>query len=228
MAHALLEGKSIIVTGAGRSLGAVIAERCGAEGARVAATDITGNASGAVVGHDVTKIGDWERVVADVIAENGRVDGLVNNAAIIYGSRPFWDEAPEEFARILEVNVMGTWLGLQVVSRAMAESGGGSIVNISSTAGMAALPALAGYGTSKWAVRGLSKYAARELGPHGVRVNSVHPHSMLGTTMFPTRDTRRARTACRAHAAAADQRTRRRGRRRRLPAVGSVASGHRS
>lgn len=188
MAHALPEGKSIIVTGAGRSLGAVIAERCAAEGAHVVATDITGDGAGKVVGHDITNIADWKRVVADAVTSNGRVDGLVNNAAIIYGARPFWDETPEEFARILDVNVMGTWLGLQVASRAMAESGGGSIVNISSTAGMAALPALAGYGTSKWAVRGLSKYAARELGPYGIRVNSVHPHSMRGTTMFPVSD----------------------------------------
>ena len=120
MAHALLEGKSIVVTGAGRSLGAVIAERCAAEGAHVVATDITGDGAGTVVGHDITNITDWKRVIADAVTSNGRVDGLVNNAAIIYGSRPFWDETPEEFARILDVNVMGTWLGLQVASRAIA------------------------------------------------------------------------------------------------------------
>ena len=109
----------------------------------------------------------------------------MNNAAIIYDARRFLDEPPEDFARVLEVNVMGVWLGMQSAARAMAESGGGSIVNISSTAGMVAHPRLSSYGTSKWAVRGLTKYGASELGPNGIRVNSVHPGGMMGTTMFP-------------------------------------------
>jgi 3alpha(or 20beta)-hydroxysteroid dehydrogenase len=109
----------------------------------------------------------------------------VNNAAVILESRPFLDEPPDEFARLLDVNVMGVWLGMQCAGRAMRETGGGAIVNISSTAGMVAHPRLSSYGTSKWAVRGLTKYGALELGPIGVRVNSVHPGGMMGTTMFP-------------------------------------------
>jgi 3alpha(or 20beta)-hydroxysteroid dehydrogenase len=185
MGHALLEGKIVIVTGAGRSLGAVIAAACAEEEAIAVRTDVTGEDGGEVAHHDVTVADHWARVVADTVDRHGRVDGLVNNAAVILPARPFLDESPEEFAKLLDVNVMGVWLGMQAAARAMVETGGGSIVNISSTAGMAAHPRLASYGTSKWAVRGLTKYGARELGPSGIRVNSVHPGGMMGTTMFP-------------------------------------------
>jgi 3alpha(or 20beta)-hydroxysteroid dehydrogenase len=185
MAAGLLADKVLVVTGAGRSLGAVIAEACANEGATVIATDITGGDDGPVRRHDVTKADDWKRVVDDVVNWHGRLDGLVNNAAVILEARPFLEESPDEFARLLDVNVMGVWLGMQSAGRAMTETGGGSIVNISSTAGMVAHPRLSSYGTSKWAVRGLTKYGARELGRIGVRVNSVHPGGMMGTTMFP-------------------------------------------
>ncbi len=109
----------------------------------------------------------------------------MNNAAVILEARPFLEEDPAEFARLLDVNVMGVWLGMQSAARAMTATGGGAIVNISSTAGMVAHPRLSSYGTSKWAVRGLTKYGAKELGPIGIRVNSVHPGGMMGTTMFP-------------------------------------------
>jgi 3alpha(or 20beta)-hydroxysteroid dehydrogenase len=185
MAQDLLGEKVVLVTGAGRSLGAVIAAACADEGATVIATDITGEAGTAVLPHDVTKVGDWTRIVEDVVTAHGRLDGLVNNAAIILEARPFLEEPPDEFARVLDVNVMGVWLGMQSAARAMATTTGGSIVNISSTAGMVAHRRLASYGTSKWAVRGLTKYGAGELGPSGIRVNSVHPGGMMGTTMFP-------------------------------------------
>ena len=185
-AHALLDGKIVVVTGAGRSLGEVTAKRCAAEGATVVRTDITGEAGTDVVPHDVTEAGDWQRVVADVVAAHGRIDGLVNNAAIIWPSRPFLEEPPEEFRRLLDINVMGTVLGMQAAARAMIASGtGGSIVNISSTAGITAHQGISSYGTSKWAVRGLTKYGANELGPSGIRVNSVHPGGITGNPMFP-------------------------------------------
>jgi 3alpha(or 20beta)-hydroxysteroid dehydrogenase len=184
VAHGLLADKVLLVTGAGRSLGAVIAEASRAESATVIATDITGG-DGPVLQHDVTRADDWARVVDDAVRTYGRLDGLVNNAAVILEARPFLEESPEEFARVLDVNVMGVWLGMQSAARAMSETGGGSVVNISSTAGMVAHPRLSSYGTSKWAVRGLTKYGASELGPLGIRVNSVHPGGMMGTTMFP-------------------------------------------
>jgi 3alpha(or 20beta)-hydroxysteroid dehydrogenase len=185
MSPGLLAEKVLMVTGAGRSLGAIIAEACVGEGATVIATDITGDEDGAVVRHDVTRADDWTRIVDDAVTAHGRLDGLVNNAAVILEARPFLEESPEEFARLLDVNVMGVWLGMQSAGRAMTATGGGAIVNISSTAGMVAHPRLSSYGTSKWAVRGLTKYGARELGSIGVRVNSVHPGGMMGTTMFP-------------------------------------------
>ena len=185
MADGLLDGKVVLVSGAGRSLGAVIVDACTAEGATAIATDLTGTDDGPVVGHDVTRADDWQRVVDDVVAEHGRLDGLVNNAAVILESKPFLEESAEEFAKLLDVNVMGVWLGMQAAGRAMTELGGGSIVNISSTAGLVAHPRLSSYGTSKWAVRGLTKYGANELGRIGVRVNSVHPGGMMGPTMFP-------------------------------------------
>lgn len=180
-----LADKVLVVTGAGRSLGAVIADACRAQGATVIATDISGGDDRSVAHHDVTRADDWARVTDDAIMTHGRLDGLVNNAAVILEARPFLDESPEEFARLLNVNVMGVWLGMQSAARVMKDTGGGSIVNISSTAGMVAHPHLSSYGTSKWAVRGLTKYGAQELGPIGVRVNSVHPGGMMGTTMFP-------------------------------------------
>jgi 3alpha(or 20beta)-hydroxysteroid dehydrogenase len=192
MTDGLLAGKVVLVTGAGRSLGAVIADACSEEGAVAIATDITGTSitgdGHAVRRHDVTEADDWQRVVDAVVSEHGRLDGLVNNAAIILEAKPFLDEAPDEFARLLDVNVMGVWLGMQTAGRAMREGDGGSIVNISSTAGLVAHPRLSSYGTSKWAVRGLTKYGAGELGRFGVRVNSVHPGGMMGTTMFPGTD----------------------------------------
>jgi len=187
MAVGLLDEKVVLVTGAGRSLGAIITEACRNEGATAIATDITGD-DDSVLRHDVTQADDWARIVDDVVARHGRLDGLVNNAAVILEARSFLEEPPDEFARVLDVNVMGVWLGMQAAGRAMTEAGGGSIVNISSTAGMVAHARLSSYGTSKWAVRGLTKYGARELGKQGVRVNSVHPGGMMGTTMFPGTD----------------------------------------
>jgi 3alpha(or 20beta)-hydroxysteroid dehydrogenase len=181
----LLDDKVVLITGAGRSLGAVIATTCADEGATVIATDIAMEEGSAVRPLDVTQAAEWSRVVDEVIGLHDHLDGLVNNAAVILEARPFLEEPTDGFARMLDVNVMGVWLGMQSAARAMASTGGGSIVNISSTAGMVAHPRLSSYGTSKWAVRGLTKYGASELGPSGIRVNSVHPGGMMGTTMFP-------------------------------------------
>jgi 3alpha(or 20beta)-hydroxysteroid dehydrogenase len=186
MAHELLQGKIVVVTGAGRSLGEITAKICADEGATVIRTDITGEAGSEVVPHDVTQADDWARVIDGVVAAHGRIDGLVNNAAIIWPMRPFLEEPSEEFRRLIDINVMGTVLGMQTAARAMIAGGnGGSIVNLSSTAGITAHAGISSYGTSKWAVRGLTKYGANELGPSGIRVNSVHPGGMMGTTMFP-------------------------------------------
>ena len=188
-----LDGKVVIVTGAAQGMGRRHAERCVAAGARVIATDVqeagreVADALGAnarFVPHDVTEESAWARVVSTAVTEFGGVDGLVNNAAIYRGTCPIEDEPLSVFELTLRINVVGTWLGIKNVIAPMRDRGGGAIVNISSIAGMKGLPGFSSYGSSKWAVRGLTKVAAKELGEHGIRVNSVHPGGIEGTGMF--------------------------------------------
>lgn len=188
-----LQGKSIIVTGAAGGMGAVHARRCLEEGARVVMTDLqveAGEALAADLGpeavfveHDVTDEAGWDRTIGVAIDRFGRVDGLVNNAAI-WSTAPILEESADRLRRMLEVNVVGSFLGLRRVAMAMRDGDGGSIVNISSIAGTRGLPEHGAYGASKWAVRGLTKVAASELGAFGIRVNSVHPGAVEGTGMF--------------------------------------------
>lgn len=189
-----LDGKVVIVTGAAQGMGRSHAARCVAEGARVVATDIRADAGGAAVealgdaamfvAHDVTDAASWASVVDAATARFGRVDGLVNNAAVYPTPTTIEAESPDALERVLRVNVIGTWHGIRAVIPAMRAAGGGSIVNISSLAGMKGFVHLGSYGASKWAVRGLTKTAARELGEDRIRVNSVHPGTIDGTGMF--------------------------------------------
>jgi 3alpha(or 20beta)-hydroxysteroid dehydrogenase len=188
-----LEGKRILITGAAQGMGAVHARRCIEEGASVLLTDLQteeGEAIAAELGQaavferqDVTNPGDWDRVVARAQDAFGGLDGLVNNAAI-WWTRPIVDEDADALRRMLEVNVVGTFHGIQKVVPLMREAGGGSIVNLSSIAGTRGIPDHGSYGASKWAVRGLSKVAAIELGQWNIRVNTVHPGAIGGTGMF--------------------------------------------
>ena len=190
-----LDGKVVIVTGAAQGMGQRHAERCVAAGTRVIATDVQ-EAQGREV---VAALGDNAAVrgprchrrgclgscrAARRSTEFGGVDGLVNNAAIYRGICPIEDEPLEVFELTLRINVVGTWLGIKNVIAPLRERGGGAIVNVSSIAGMKGLPGFSSYGSSKWAVRGLTKIAAKELGEHGIRVNSVHPGGIEGTGMF--------------------------------------------
>lgn len=188
-----LEGKRIIITGAAQGMGAVHARLFVEAGARVVLTDLQGDAgqklaselgqNAVFVDQDVTKESDWERVVAAATKQFGGIDGLVNNAAI-WWTKPVVDEDRERFRKMLDVNVIGTWLGMRAVVPAMRQAGGGSIVNLSSIAGTRGIPEHGAYGASKWAVRGLSKVAAHELGQWNIRVNTVHPGAVEGTGMF--------------------------------------------
>ena len=188
-----LEGKRIILTGAAQGMGAVHARLFVEAGARVVLTDLQTEAgqkfanelgpNAHFVEQDVTKESDWERVVAAAMKQFGGVDGLVNNAAI-WWTKPVIEEDQERFRKMLDVNVIGTWLGIRAVVPAMRKAGGGSIVNLSSIAGTRGIPEHAAYGASKWAVRGLSKVAASELGQWDIRVNTVHPGAVEGTGMF--------------------------------------------
>ncbi len=178
-----LDGKIVIVTGAARGLGADIARAVAGAGGKVTITDLRedmGQSVAQEIGesalflhHDVTKSADWSAVVEATEQRFGRVTGLVNNAVRNDMSR-FEDISEEVFRAVFEVNELGCFLGMKAVLPALRRSGAGSIVNISSTAGMHPSSGAA-YGASKWAIRGMSKVVANELGPEGIRVNSLHP-----------------------------------------------------
>ncbi|MEU9999482.1 glucose 1-dehydrogenase [Streptomyces sp. NPDC050848] len=179
-----LVGKVVIVTGAARGQGAAEARLLAAAGARVVCTDVReeeGRAVAAELGdagefvrHDVTSAEDWREVVARALASYGRVDALVNNAAL-WRTAPVDAETYENFELLLRVNLLGPFLGIQAVVPALREAGGGSIVNVSSTAGLVGIPGHAAYGSSKFGLRGLTRSSALDLARHGIRVNSVHP-----------------------------------------------------
>ena len=188
-----LEGKVALITGGARGQGAAEARLFAAEGAKVLITDVLddeGTALAEELGdavryrhHDVTSAEDWSAAVDEATSAFGKLDVLVNNAGIHSITR-LEDETLERFRRIIEVNLYGTFLGIQAALPAMRAAGGGSIVNISSLAGMKGIPGHAAYGASKWGVRGLTKTAAAELGHDGIRVNSVHPGA-IKTAMLP-------------------------------------------
>ncbi|MCC6706423.1 MAG: glucose 1-dehydrogenase [Gammaproteobacteria bacterium] len=180
----MLSGKVAIITGAASGQGAAEARLFAAEGARVMVADIDprGQAVADDIGAsqarflklDVADATNWSQVVAGTLAAFERVDILVNNAAI-YGRASLQHTEAEVFERVMRVNCTGVFLGMQAVIPAMREAGGGSIINISSLAGLRGTKSMFAYSTSKWAVRGMSKNAAMDLAGYGIRVNSVHP-----------------------------------------------------
>ncbi len=179
-----LDGKVALITGGARGQGAAEAARFAAEGATVYLTDVlddVGKDTAGAIGtaatylhHDVTSEEDWAAVVDGIIGEQGRLDVLVNNAGIFQRAGVL-DTTLDDWNRMLAVNQTGVFLGLRTVGAAMCERGGGSIVNISSVAGISGAAIAHAYAATKWAVRGMTKSAAREFAAAGVRVNSVHP-----------------------------------------------------
>jgi 3alpha(or 20beta)-hydroxysteroid dehydrogenase len=193
-----LDGKVVIVTGSAQGMGRNHVRRCVAEGAHVVATDIQpipGDEAIHAAQLDVAKEDDWDAVIGATLERFGRIDGLVNNAAYQSPPSPLEFQGLEHLRTTLEVNVVGTWWGIKKVLAPMRDNGGGSIVNISSTAGIRGYASLSSYCTSKWAVRGLTKSAAVELGAHRIRVNSVHPGPIEATGMFPVSATEDEETA---------------------------------
>jgi 3alpha(or 20beta)-hydroxysteroid dehydrogenase len=122
---------------------------------------------------DVTKKADWQRAVA-ASEQLGPLNVLVNNAAIIFHST-IMDTSEEDFMKIVSINQLGVFLGMQSVFESMKANGGGSIINVSSIDGMQSKNSLVAYSSTKWAVRGMTKAAALEMGKYKIRVNSVHP-----------------------------------------------------
>lgn len=183
MAEGLLSGRVVLITGGSRGQGEAEARLCRAEGAEVVITDVLtdqGQALADEIGahfmhHDVVDEARWAEVVAETLDRHGRIDGLVNNAGVFL-VRPMCETSLADYNRVVDINQTGVFLGMKAVAEAMKDRGSGSIVNISSIAGLAGAGGSAfAYVASKWAVRGMTKAAARELGPFGVRVNSVHP-----------------------------------------------------
>lgn len=195
-----LDGKIAIITGAAQGMGESHARAFVREGARVVLTDINaseGSALAAELGssalfvhHDVADEKGWQRVVQTSAAHFGPVNVLINNAGIIGPLQGFLDLTGEEFLRVCAVNQLGVFLGIQAVLPSMIAQGGGSIVNISSIAGMigTAASSNAAYCASKFAVRGMSKLAAVWHGKDGIRVNSVHPGYILTPMMVAATD----------------------------------------
>jgi 3alpha(or 20beta)-hydroxysteroid dehydrogenase len=179
-----LQDKIALITGAASGQGEAEARRFVAEGARVAITDIADDAGrtlaeelgSAAVYHrlDVTDPEDWAGVTAATVEHFGGIDILVNNAGIgIVGQI---HELPlEDHHRLIDVNLNGVYLGMRAVRAPMVEAGGGSIVNVSSIDGLVGVLGMTSYAASKFAVTGMTRSAAIELGPLGIRVNSIHP-----------------------------------------------------
>lgn len=188
---ARLDGKVAIVTGGAQGQGDAIARAFVAEGARVAVADVAdepGELLAKELGdaarfwhHDVSDEASWQRLVAAVGEWAGPPDVLVNNAGILRFAE-ITQQPVEEFELLWRVNTLGCFLGMKTTAPVMKAHGGGSIVNASSIEGLAGMPLVAGYTSTKFAIRGLTKAAALELGPHGIRVNSVHP-GMIDTGM---------------------------------------------
>lgn len=194
--------KVVLVTGAGSGIGRATAKLLAAEGATVIVTDVNrpggletvqqigGNAR--FVEQDTSKEADWKRIIDDILAREGRLNGLVNNAGIA-GPFPssFEGESLEQWRRILSINVEGVFLGCKYGVPALRGSGGGSIVNLSSLAAFLGTPDLSAYGASKGAVRQFTKTVAIDCARKGykVRCNSVHPGIIatpMGDSILPS------------------------------------------
>jgi 3alpha(or 20beta)-hydroxysteroid dehydrogenase len=179
-----LAGKVALITGAARGMGAAHARRFIAEGARVLLGDILDGEGAALavdlgadaryIRLDVTKPDDWAAAVALCVADFGGLHILVNNAGI-FGGAAIVDHPLDLWQRMIDINLTGVFLGIRAATTALVASGSGSIINISSVAGLRGAPGGSAYVASKFGVRGLTKAVAAELAPFGVRCNSVHP-----------------------------------------------------
>jgi 3alpha(or 20beta)-hydroxysteroid dehydrogenase len=197
-----LEGKVAIVTGAAQGMGAAAARRFVEEGARVVLADVRREAetlaaslgSGALfVPLDVTSESDWMLARETTLDAFGRLDVLLNNAGIVLAA-PLAETTVADYRTVIDVNQVGVFLGMKTAVPAMSAAGGGSILNVSSIDGFVGMPNVIAYVSSKFAVRGMTKAAAIELAPLGIRVNSIHP-GYIDTPMLAREASQRERLA---------------------------------
>lgn len=189
-----LTGKVAVITGAARGTGAELARFFVRSGARVLITDILDDmgaqiaaelGDAAYVQHlDVTSQDDWAAAIAEAESRFGSVNVLVNNAAILHLAA-IADTSPEDFRRVLDVNLVGPMLGIRAVTPAMRRAGGGSIVNVASIDAMDPHNGSVCYASSKWGLRCLTRVAAIELGRYGIRVNVVLPSAGSNDMLMP-------------------------------------------
>ncbi|HEY2081102.1 MAG TPA: glucose 1-dehydrogenase [Streptosporangiaceae bacterium] len=189
-----LDGKVALITGGARGMGKSHARHFVAEGAKVVLGDVLddkgkelaaelGDDNCRYVHHDVTSEAEWAAAVAATADAFGTLNVLVNNAGIL-AHKKIADMTLAEFRRVIDVNLIGEWLGVKAVIEPMTKAGG-SIINISSVEGFTGAAGMSAYSASKFGIRGITRSAAQELGALGIRVNSVHPGGIM-TTMTAT------------------------------------------
>lgn len=182
-----LDGQVALISGGARGQGEAQARLFAREGAAVALGDvleddgqrvaesITDTGGQAMFQRlDVTESSSWWSIVERTVAQFGRLDILINNAGIAR-LKMIEDSTLEDYLEVIRINQVGVWLGMQAAIPALKETGGGCMINTSSIAGLQGYAGLSAYVSSKFAVRGLTKVAAQELGQYNIRVNSVHP-----------------------------------------------------
>jgi len=195
----------VLVTGAAGGQGWAIAKRLRAEGFSVAACDRRTDELAAAVGElgdddviavelDVTSAAQWDEVVARVADRFGALSTLVNCAGVLHRAS-LADETPEGFENSWRVNCLGAFLGMRATLERLRAAQHASIVNICSTGAVRPFPQHAAYGSSKWALRGLTQTAAAELGPSGIRVNAVFPGPIATSMLDETTQTRLSATS---------------------------------
>ena len=187
-----VQGKAILISGAASGMGAAHAWALAREGGSVVIGDIQSDAGKALAAEinaelgrtaaifallDVSEYTTWKLAVAMAVSEFGGLDALVNNAGI--GSKGSVEEADiEDWDRAIRINLTGTFYGMKAAAPELKKKGSSSIVNVSSIAGLVGFKNRAAYSASKWGVQGLTKTSALDLGPAGIRVNSIHPGSV--------------------------------------------------
>ncbi len=193
-----LSGKTALVTGASGGIGGAIARTLHRQGATVTLSGTRAEAleqlksslgeRAHVVAARMDDAADIDRLAKEAEAAMGKLDILVNNAGILR-QLPITEMTLAEFKQVFDINAVGCWLGMKNAVEPMKANGGGSIVNISSIEGLTGAAHCTAYAASKFAIRGMTKAAAQELGGFGIRVNSVHPGGIVTSMIFQSAET---------------------------------------